>query len=253
MKKNVFFVILMIVTVVVISCTQSAPTSSDKAMMEKKASESNENMEKNEMTEIGFEMKGGKMMMVDEKTKTESAMEKSMTLNDGTKVMTDGKVMKSDGTSMTLKEGESIWMDGTFMKAGEMMEEDEGMMSSSYKGKVLAGTVSKYLDFNKADYDEALKDNKKILLNFYANWCPVCKAEQPETFSAFNELNDDDVIGFRVNFKDSDTDDNEVELAKQFGVAYQHTKVILKDGKQVAKFPDSWNKQRYLDEISKVQ
>jgi len=122
-----------------------------------------------------------------------------------------------------------------------------------YKGKVLAGTKStKYLEFNKEDYDKALKEKKKILLYFYANWCPICKREQPETFAAFNELSDSDLIGFRVNYRDSDTDADEEVLAKEFGVSYQHTKVILKNGERVLKAQDSWGKQRYLEELAKV-
>ena len=128
----------------------------------------------------------------------------------------------------------------------------ENSKKLSYTGKALAGTTSRYIDFNKADYENALKENKKILLYFYANWCPLCKKEQPETFAAFDELNDPNLVGFRVNYKDSDTDADEEALAKEFGIAYQHTKVILKDGKQVAKYPDSWNRQRYLDELAKV-
>lgn len=136
----------------------------------------------------------------------------------------------------------------------EAMEKDGAMMDNlEYTGKVLAGTEStKYLDFNKADYEKALKDKKKILLYFYANWCPICRLEQPKTFAAFNEMNDPDLIGFRVNYRDSDTDTFEEELAKEFGISYQHTKIILKDGQRVLKAPDSWDKQRYLDELRKV-
>ena len=250
MKIIYLFVLLALFSVVVLGCTQVSTTSTAEkkdSMMEKNS------MEENEMAEIGFEMKNGKMIMIDAKAKAESSMEKDETLNDGTKVMTNGKVIRKDGTTSMLKEGESIWMDGSFMKAGEMMDEKESMMSSSYKGKVLAGTEkTKYLEFSKADYEKALKEKKKILLYFYANWCPICKKEQPETFAAFNELNGPDLIGFRVNYKDSETDEDEEAIAKQFGVAYQHTKVILKDGKQVSKFPDSWNKQRYLDELAKI-
>jgi thiol-disulfide isomerase/thioredoxin len=142
--------------------------------------------------------------------------------------------------------------DAMMQKENAMMEKGS-MMDSSYTGKVLAGTEStKYLDFTKADYDKALKDKKKILLYFYASWCPTCKKEQPETFAAFNELNDPDLIGFRVNFRDSDTDADEEQLAKDLGVSYQHTKVILKEGQRVLKAPDSWGKQRYLDELAKV-
>ena len=184
-------------------------------------------------------------------------MEKEMMLNDGTKVMANGKIIMPNGSAMMLHELESVWMDGTFMKAGEMMdqnsmEENESMMQPLYNGKILAGTKSYYIEFNKEDYQKALKENKKILLYFYANWCPLCKIEQPSTFAAFNELKDANLVGFRVNYKDSDTDADEAGLAKEFGVAYQHTKVILKGGRQAGKFPDSWNRQRYLDELEKV-
>ena len=119
-------------------------------------------------------------------------------------------------------------------------------------GAVLAGTASPYLEFTQESYQKALDDGKVIVLYFYADWCPLCKVEQKHTFAAFDELDNEKVIGFRVNYRDSDTDKNEEALAKQFGITYQHTKVILKDGKQILKAPDSWDKQRYLDEIMKV-
>lgn len=144
-------------------------------------------------------------------------------------------------------------------KKDAMMKKDEAEIKEpissnapGYTGKVLAGTTTKYLDFKKADYDKALKEKKKILLYFYANWCPLCKLEQPKTFDAFNEINDPDLIGFRVNYRDSDTDSDEEALAQEFGVSYQHTKIILKNGERVGKFPDSWGKQRYLDELAKI-
>lgn len=357
MKAKYLFVLIAVFSIILAACTQYGATAQkSNAMMGKEA---------NEMAEIGFEMMKGKMMVVDEKSKTQAMMEKDAVLNDGTKVMTTGKAIRKDGSTFTLKEGESVWMDGSFMKAGEMKEEgmmkasvqiamgaqgnsgetgkatikDEGgkaevyielinypgnpqpahihagscsslgavkyplsavadgksetklnisaeqvlsqlplavnvhrsaaeikeyaacgdikkpeaMMQQGYKGKVLAGTEkTKYLEFNRADYDKALKEKKKILLYFYANWCPTCRLEQPQTFAAFNEINDQDLIGFRVNFRDSDTDADEEALAREFGVSYQHTKIILKGGQKAGKFPDSWDKQRYLDELNKI-
>jgi len=131
-----------------------------------------------------------------------------------------------------------------------MMEEGDAMMESSFKGQVLAGSRSLLLDFNNEDYEKALKDKKIVVLYFYANWCPICRAEFPKTQSTFNKLSSDDVIGFRVNYNDNQTDNDEKGLASDFGVAYQHTKVILKDGERVLKSPETWEESRYLSEIN---
>ena len=139
-------------------------------------------------------------------------------------------------------------------KDNAIMEKNESTQNPDYfmaKGKVLAGTKTPFIDFNKEDYNKALSENKVILLYFYANWCPICKFEEPNTRAAFNELNNENAVGFRVNYKDSDTDKDEEALAEEFQVPYQHTKVIIKDGKQVLKSPDTWGKERYINEINK--
>src|SRR3989338_5666564 len=118
-------------------------------------------------------------------------------------------------------------------------EHESSQATATYLGNLLAGTASRYYEFNKADYDLALKENKIILLYFYANWCPICKVEEPKTFAAFSELNNDKVIGFRVNYRDNEVDEFEEDLARKFGVSYQHTKIILKDGERALKAPDS--------------
>ena len=208
------------------------------------------------MAEEGFEMLQGRMMMVNEKAKTSSPMEKEAILNDGTEVMADGTIVRPDGARFALKEGESVWMDGSFLKAGEMMEDSaagkDAMMPGNYQGTHLAGTASPYLAFTRADYEKALSENKVILLYFYANWCPVCRVEQKETTAFFDGLDREDVIGFRVNFKDSDTDADEGAMAKQFGVPYQHTKAIIKDGKQVLKSLEQWDRKKYEDALSSI-
>lgn len=119
-----------------------------------------------------------------------------------------------------------------------------------YSGTVLAGSSAPVIDFNAADYSVALQSDKLVVLYFYANWCPICRAEVPQMYAAFNELTTDKAIGFRVNFNDDQTDNNERNLARQFGVPYQHTKVFLKDGAVVLKSSEAWDKNRYLLEIS---
>ncbi len=123
----------------------------------------------------------------------------------------------------------------------------------TYTGTVIAGTSAPLLDFVKTDYDAAFKTDKLVVLYFYANWCPICKKEVADAlYPAFNDLDRGDVVGFRVNFKDDETDADEETLAKEFGVAYQHTKVFVKGGTRILKSPEGWSKTRYANEIEKA-
>ena len=127
-----------------------------------------------------------------------------------------------------------------------------GTESASQAEQVLAGNASKLYNFNKSQYDEALNSGKLVVLYYYANWCPICREEAPKLYEAFNELTTDKAIGFRVNYNDSATDEDEKALAREHGVAYQHTKVFIKNGQRILKSPETWEKQRYLDEIEKA-
>ena len=123
---------------------------------------------------------------------------------------------------------------------------------ATFSGKPIAGKSSPLYEFTKGNYDVALASNKLILLYFYANWCPICRAEVTSLYAAFDELTDEQVVGFRINYNDNQTDSDEVALARGFGITYQHTKVLLKNGQAVLKAPDTWTKERYVEEINKA-
>jgi len=139
--------------------------------------------------------------------------------------------------------------DKTINNIKEDIIQKETDKTVKYTGAILGGTSSPLLDFNKADYDLALKSDKLIVLYFYANWCPICRKEFPEMQTAFNQLTTDGTIGFRINYKDNQTDNDEVNLAREFAVTYQHTKIFLKNGQKILKSLESWDKNRYLNEI----
>lgn len=155
-------------------------------------------------------------------------------------------MMEKKGEEVMIKKEESVMMD----KKGEMMTKGETMMK--YSGAMLAGKTAPLLDFNKTDYDMAIKSDKVVVLYFYANWCPICIAEFPIMQEEFNQLTTDKVIGFRVNYNDSQTDGDEKNLAREFGVAYQHTKIFIKNGQRILKSPEGWDKNRYATEINKA-
>jgi len=160
--------------------------------------------------------------------------------------MAQEKAMK-EKEAMEQKESEAMMEK---KDEGAMMDKGETMMK--YSGAVLAGKSAPLLDFTKTDYDAAVKSDKLVVLYFYANWCPICKAEFPVMQNAFNELSIDQVIGFRVNYNDDQTGADEKALAKQFGVAYQHTKVFVKNGERILKSPEGWDDKRYDMEITKA-
>jgi hypothetical protein len=78
----------------------------------------------------------------------------------------------------------------TSMPGDTVMKKEEGAMMK-YTGAVLAGTAAPLLDFTKADFDSAIKSDKLVVLYFYANWCPICRAEFPMAEAAFHELTTD--------------------------------------------------------------
>lgn len=122
--------------------------------------------------------------------------------------------------------------------------------SFTASGEVFAGSTTPFVNFNQQDYDVALREGRVILLYFYANWCPICRVELSRLESAFNELALENVVGFRVSYNDNETDDAEENLARQFGIAYQHTKVILKNGQQTLKDGSTWGKGTYIEKLT---
>jgi thiol-disulfide isomerase/thioredoxin len=174
----------------------------------------------------------------------EGAMERAEDVMEKEGEMVEGDAMTTDN--------DGAMMEGEAMESGVEGAMTEGETMTKFTGAVLAGTTSVLLDFKKADYDAALKADKLVVLYFYATWCPICRAEFPKMQAAFDKLDGDQVMGFRVNYNDDETDPDEKELAREFGVAYQHTKVFIKGGERILKSPESWNEARYSAEISKA-
>jgi thiol-disulfide isomerase/thioredoxin len=120
----------------------------------------------------------------------------------------------------------------------------------NYSGNIISGGMTPYIEFSQADYMQAQEEGKVILLYYYASWCPICAEEQATVIEALEEVNNPNVIAFRVNYRDSEITDEEEDIARKFGVSSQHTKVIVVNGERVAKSPATWEFADYLSEIN---
>lgn len=141
-------------------------------------------------------------------------------------------------------------------KSGEAMAEKKDAMvnadaSAAPSGSALGGGF--YEPFTPSRYDSARSEGKTVFLEFYANWCPVCKQQEPQIESAFDAITDERVVGFRVNYNDDQTDEDERNLAREFGVSYQHTHVLL-DGAGTVKVKslEFWDSSRVQAEVAQV-
>ena len=70
---------------------------------------------------------------------------------------------------------------------------------------------------------EVINTDKPVLVDFYATWCGPCKMLSPVIEQISNERSDIKVVKIDV--------DEQVELARQFGIMSIPTIMVIKDGK----------------------
>lgn len=145
--------------------------------------------------------------------------------------------------SMMVKEDttmESKTDDAMMQKDTNNMEKDDKMAKDTMSD-------SRYVEYSKASLDKA--GNNRRVLYFYASWCPTCKPADAD-LEANKDRIPNDVTVIRVNYNDPETDQEEKELAKKYGITYQHTFVqIDSQGNEVTK----WNGGKTEDLIAKIK
>ncbi len=86
--------------------------------------------------------------------------------------------------------------------------------------------MGKYVELNNQNFDDTIKSNSVVLVDFWATWCGPCRMLAPTIEQLAQEYEGKAIIA-KV-----DVDEN-VELAKQFGIMSIPTIYFFKDG-QVA-------------------
>ncbi len=102
----------------------------------------------------------------------------------------DGKT-----TSQSVKKTEQIYRLKSFDgKELEIVKQGDGLIFKGYEGKV-------------------------VLLNFFASWCPPCKAEVPHLINLQNKYGDNFQV-VAVIMEDNKKDSDVAEFAQEYGINY---------------------------------
>jgi len=109
-------------------------------------------------------------------------------------------------------------------------------------------TVSpRYAPYSESAF-RASADMRRVLF-FYASWCPTCRPADTDFTNNMSKI-PEDVVVFRVNYNDPDTDQDEKDLAEQYGITYQHTYVQIDALGQVVK---KWNGGKLNELLTNIQ
>lgn len=156
---------------------------------------------------------------VDNKTASEEESAVMMEKND--KMMDPKKdAMMKDAPTSTTSQGS---MDGDKMmeKTEDKKMQDETMIEQK---------PGAYKDYSPTTLAEATKGGGKVVLFFWAAWCPYCK-EANADFTANTGQIPAGVTVLKTNY------DTEKELKTKYGITYQHTFVqVDAKGNQVTKW-----------------
>lgn len=94
------------------------------------------------------------------------------------------------------------------------------------------------INVNKNNFNEIVQSEKKVLLDFYADWCGPCRMVLPLVEQIADE-NPQYVIG-KINI------DDEPELAQEFDVFSVPTLVVLEKGKVISQSSGARPKNQIL-------
>ncbi|KKQ34380.1 MAG: hypothetical protein US51_C0041G0002 [Microgenomates group bacterium GW2011_GWA2_37_6] len=130
------------------------------------------------------------------------------------------------------------------MQAKEAAMKKEGSEDGAMMKK---DSSSRYVEYSKLAFDQSL--DKRRVLYFYASWCPICRPADADFKKNSSKIPEDAVV-IRVNYNDPDTDQEEKDLAKKYGITYQHTFVQIDvQGKEITK----WNGGQTDELLAKIK
>lgn len=91
---------------------------------------------------------------------------------------------------------------------------------------------------------DVLKSSTPVLVDFWAEWCPPCRALAPKLEEIAQELSG------KLDVRKVNVDDNP-NVASKFGVVSIPTMIIFKDGRQMEKMVGNHPKDNIVTTLNK--
>jgi len=137
---------------------------------------------------------------------------------------------------------------GAYMFSQRSPDEDKKTLVVQNKNEGLnKGVNSRYVAHFKTALDDAVP-NRRVLF-FYANWCSTCQPADANLRANTGRI-PEDITVIRVNYNDTDTDQEEKDLAKKYNIVYQHTFVqIDAEGNEITR----WNGGQIEELLAKTK
>lgn len=95
--------------------------------------------------------------------------------------------------------------------------------------------------YTQQKLDALNQAGKPALVFIYADWCPICKAQEKilDSLLPMNEFKG--ITTLRVNF------DTQKPVVKAFGAMYQSTLIVFKGGKEVSRVTGDTDRERIAE------
>ncbi len=97
------------------------------------------------------------------------------------------------------------------------------------------------------DFQEIIENNPRVLMEFYASWCPHCKAFYPVLNAASERLNQEGVVVAQTEI------DTFEQLANEYDVQSIPTLTFFSNGSLVAETAGERDEQAIFDFVAQAE